>query len=208
VYGSQNNPLVPRSFRTAANGSNAGTADTVAPPFLIFNDDVRERGQRSFWSAHIAYFRDSLSVIADYNAGYLKYSPTPTAPSPTLPVHGLSLSMGYFLTGEKVERRTILEPKKNFDLRPGKRGWGAFELVGRWTNFDITPEVFDSGLADPSLWSNRAWSSNFGLNWYLNRYVKVYLDWQHSEFGSPVFYAPDRFQITNDLFWLRCQLYF
>ena len=51
---------------------------------------------------------------------------------------------------------------------------------------DIGREVFTNGLADPNLWSNRDWSTNLGLNWYLNRYVKFYLDWQHTEFGDPV----------------------
>ena len=40
--------------------------------------------------------------------------------------------------------------------------------------------------------------------------MKVYLDWQHTEFGDPVIFRsqPDRKQLTNELFWLRMQLYF
>ena len=47
-----------------------------------------------------------------------------------------------------------------------------------------------------------------GLNCYLNKFVKVYLDWEHAIFGNPVFYNTDRFQKSNDLFWLRVQVYF
>jgi phosphate-selective porin OprO/OprP len=42
----------------------------------------------------------------------------------------------------------------------------------------------------------------------LNNYVKIYLDWQHSAFNQPVTFAPGRFQLTSDPFWLRFQLYF
>jgi phosphate-selective porin OprO and OprP len=49
---------------------------------------------------------------------------------------------------------------------------------------------------------------DLGLNWYLNEYVKVYLDWQHSEFGSPTLYTPGRFQKTGNLFRIRGQIYF
>jgi phosphate-selective porin OprO/OprP len=121
AYGAQNNPPVPRAWRTAANASNAGTTDTVAPPFYVFNPTVVERGVRSFWSAHVAYFRKGLSVFADYNGGILRYTPKPTAlESITIPVSGYSISLGYVLTGEEIDRRAdpSLQPQARC-LRPG-----------------------------------------------------------------------------------------
>ena len=47
-----------------------------------------------------------------------------------------------------------------------------------------------------------------GFNWYLNKFVKVYFDWEHAIFGNPVFYNTGRFQKSNDLYWLRFQVYF
>jgi hypothetical protein len=43
--------------------------------------------------------------------------------------------------------------------------------------------------------------------------VKVYFDWEHAIFGSPVFGAnlPNghtAFQSSNDLFWARLQFYY
>jgi phosphate-selective porin OprO/OprP len=64
-------------------------------------------------------------------------------------------------------------------------------------------------LTDPTHWSNHVWDTNLGVNWYLNRYLKVFIDWQHSEFGNPVFYAPpDRKALVNEMVWLRFQVYF
>jgi phosphate-selective porin OprO/OprP len=64
-------------------------------------------------------------------------------------------------------------------------------------------------LTNPDLWTNRVWATNLGVNWYLNRYVKAVFDWQHNEFGNPVFYGqPDRKSLTNNIFWMRVQFYF
>jgi phosphate-selective porin OprO/OprP len=201
---------VPRSFRLATNASNAGTADRAAPPFLIFNDGVIERGQRTFWSAHVAYFYRSLSVVADYNGSIQRFALNRRAlDSAVVPVDGFAVSVGYFLTGEEIERRTIVEPLRPFKLKRGEFGLGAVELIGRYSTFDADDEVFDAGLADRDLWSNRAWVTNLGINWYPNKFVKVYIDWQHGEFGDPVFYAgPDLKALTNEMLWLRCQFYY
>ncbi|QDV39152.1 porin [Tautonia plasticadhaerens] len=211
AYGAQDNAaFLPRSFRLATNASNAGTADRAAPPFLIFDDEVIERGQRTFWSAHLAYFYRSLSLLAEYNGSIQRYARTVATPESTvLPASGYSVSAGYFLTGEQVERRTVVEPLRPFRLRRGEFGPGAIELIGRYSAFDIDSGLFDAGLADRALWSNRAWVTNLGVNWYPNKFVKVYLDWQHGEFGDPVFFAlPDRHALTNEMLWLRVQFYY
>ena len=211
TYGDQDNPLAPRAFRTASNASNASAADLFSPPFLVLNDGVRERGERTFWSAHAAYFYKRFSLFTDYNGGILRYAVDRKAPeSVDIPASGYSIAMGYFLTGETQERRTILEPRRPFRLSPGKFGPGAWELIFRYSTLEFDRDVFTGGLADPELWSHRAWITNLGVNWYLNRYVKVYLDWQHTEFGDPVIFRrqPDQKQLTNELFWLRMQLYF
>jgi phosphate-selective porin OprO/OprP len=210
-YGAQENPIVPRAFRTASNASNASAADLLSPPFFAFNPTVLERGTRSFWSAHGAYFYEQLSLFADYNGGILRYAPSPTAPaSVVIPTSGFSVAAGYFLTGETIERRTILEPLRPFNLKHGDAfGLGAFELIARYSTMELDRSAFTMGLADPNLWSNRAWILDLGFNWYLTRYIKIYVDWQHTEYGDPViFRLPNIKQLTNELLWLRLQIYF
>ena len=63
-------------------------------------------------------------------------------------------------------------------------------------------------LADANLWTNQLSLTDVGLNWHLTKYLKVYLDWQHADFGSPVQFAPGRRQSTSDMFLLRAQLFF
>jgi hypothetical protein len=48
---------------------------------------------------------------------------------------------------------------------------------------DFGRNIFTAGFADPNLWTNHVWSTDVGLNWYLNFYVKIMFDWEHVEFG-------------------------
>jgi phosphate-selective porin OprO/OprP len=210
TYGDQNNPeFLPRSFRTATNATNAGAAERAAPPFLTFNPDVVEKGERTFWTAGLAYFYKHMTLLAEYDGGIVSYSADEQSPGIRLPTQNFYAQFGYFLTGETVERRTAVEPLRPFDLRPGHFGLGAWEFGARYSSFNIDREVFAAGLSDPDLWSNRAWATDVGFNWYISRYVKWYFDWHHSEFGSPVLYSPPaRKALTNDLFWIRCQIFF
>ena len=95
--------------------------------------------------------------------------------------------------------------------RPGKAspiGPGAWEVVGRVSELRLGEKIFTSGFADPNLWSNQAITTELGLNWYWNEYVKIYMFWLHGDFGDPVQYRPGGLQKTADMFWLRFQLYF
>ena len=68
--------------------------------------------------------------------------------------------------------------------------------------------IFTAGLADPNLWTNRVDMTDVGFNWYLNKFVKIYFDWEHVMFAQPVYFRPGALQKTNDLFWFRFQVYF
>ena len=126
-----------------------------------------------------------------------------------VPYNGYFVQATYFLTGEELIRRVnVVKPRRDFRLARGKFGPGAIEIHARYSTFNIGKEIFTGGFADPNLWSNHAWATDIGLNWYLNYYTKFFLDWQHSEFGDPVVIAPNKFGPTRDLFWLRFQVFF
>jgi phosphate-selective porin OprO and OprP len=90
----------------------------------------------------------------------------------------------------------------------GERGLGAWEVVSRVSMLRLGENIFTSGFADPNLWSNQAITTELGLNWYWNEYVKVYTFWLHGDFADPVQYRPGGLQKSADMFWLRFQLYF
>ncbi len=206
--GNQNNPIVPQTLRTSVSQSANPLLALASPGWMTFNNNVTESGWRTLYSMHAAYYYKSLSLYGEWQGGVTSYAIAKNPARTNLPINGYYLSAGYFLTGETSDRRSQVKPLKPFDLRKGKFGLGAFELESRYSQLTLGNEVFTHGLADPNLWSNRAFTTDVGLNWYLNQYVKIYIDWQHAEFGQPVQFAPGKRQLTSDLFWLRAQVYF
>lgn len=209
AYGHQDQSPVPMSFRIAGGSPNADVPGPATVPFLILNRDVVERGNRLLGSVHAAYFYKGLSLIGEWQYGYGGYATASRPESRRVPFSGYYVSAGYFLTGEHVERRTRLTPLRPFlPLNGGPRGPGAWEVVGRVSKLGLGDEVFAGGFADRKLWSNQAVTTEVGLNWYWNEYIKIYMFWLHGEFGSPVQFRPGDSQKTADMFWMRFQLYF
>ena len=123
------------------------------------------------------------------------------------------MQAAYLITGETIRERTVIDPINRFDLRPGKFGLGAFEPNVRYSQMFLGRQVFTAGLADPNLWTNNVQMVDAGVNWYLNKFVKIYFDWEHAIFASPVLAAVTQsggaaFHTTSDMFWLRFQFYF
>jgi phosphate-selective porin OprO/OprP len=216
-YGFQNNPAVPNVFRTNVNASNV-TLSTNDPtnnatlPFLALNNNVREKGLRDLWELHAAYYYKGLSLLGAWDSGFNEYA-VGNGPSVRVPTNGYFVQVAYLITGETVRERTVIDPIRRFDLRPGKFGLGAFEPNVRYSEMFLGRQIFTSGFADPVLWTNQVQMIDVGLNWYLNKFVKVYFDWEHAIFASPVFAATTpsgaaRFHTTSDLFWVRMQFYF
>jgi phosphate-selective porin OprO/OprP len=205
-FGNQFNVPVPQVFRT--NVATTGNL-AIGPEFLELNNNVRESGDRAFWAMHLAYFYRHLSLISEWESGFQSYA---FANTPIyhkrIPVQSYYVTAGYFLTGETASGRGVVRPRRNFDLRKGKYGPGAVEVIGRFNPLNIGRQIFTAGLADPNLWTNQLYTVDLGLNWYWNQFVKVYLGWQHAAFGDPVLFAPGRMQLTSDQFWLRFQVYF
>jgi phosphate-selective porin OprO/OprP len=211
-YGNQNNPLTPAVLRTNTSSSSTtlGAADATnnaTLPFLAFNSNVMERGNRELWELHMAYYYQGLSVYGGWGSGYDSFAVTGQRPV-RLPVNGFNVTIAYILTGETMNERTVLDPINRLDLRPGRFGLGAFEPFFRYSQLDLGQQVFTAGFADPNLWTNHVRMTDLGMNWYLNKAIRVVFDWEHAMFGSPVYYRPGHFSTTNDLLWLRLQLYF
>ncbi len=157
----------------------------------------------------MAYYYQGLSLLGAWDSGFQDYAIGASGPRPVrVPIGGYFVQAGYILTGETIRDRTLIDPLRPFDLRPGNFGLGALEVTARYSELALGQSVFTAGLADPNLWTNRTQMTDVGFNWYLNKFVKLYFDWEHAIFGSPVFYNTGGFQKSNDLYWLRFQVYF
>jgi phosphate-selective porin OprO/OprP len=203
--GLENNPPIPKVFRT--NVATTGNL-AIGPEFLALNNNVIESGLRSFWTLHMAYYYRHLSLISEWQSGFDSYALASQTTHTRVPVESFYIMAGYFLTGETVSGRGICRPLRDFDVRPGRLGLGAIELVARYNYLNIGKQVFTAGFADPNQWTNQLYMVDAGVQWYWTQFVKVYLGWQHAGFGNPVIFAPDHFQSTSNQFWFRFQIYF
>jgi phosphate-selective porin OprO and OprP len=210
AIGYQDQSPVPVAFRIGGGGPNAEVPGPGTTPFLILNPGVIERGDRLLGSVHTAYFYKSLSLLGEWQYGYGGYASIAHPASVQVPFSGFYVTAGYFLTGEEIERRSRVTPLRPLiPSRKGDRvGPGAWEMVARVSELRLGEKIFTAGFADPNLWSNQAITTELGLNWYWNEYIKMYMFWLHGEFADPVQYRPGSLQKTADMFWLRFQLYF
>jgi len=91
----------------------------------------------------------------------------------------------WMLTGEAAGFGAV-DPKRPFTL--GSPGWGAWQLVGRVSRFDIDDNAFPA-FANPDLSATDAASWSVGLNWWLNRNLRVLVSFTRTSFtggGAPV----------------------
>jgi len=199
----------PLPMRTSVQSSeNDEAARGASFIFLDFEDDVVAHGPRRQGAVHLAWYQRQLSLESEAQVGRFTYDKVYV--STQVPVVGYNVMLGYFVTGEEVTRRTVVRPLRPFDPVTGQYGPGAIELFARYSYLHLGQAIFDANLARREDWSNNARVTDVGLNWYPNEYLKLYLDWQHAMFGSPVLWnvAEGKKSRINDLFWLRAQIFF
>jgi phosphate-selective porin OprO/OprP len=210
-YNVYNGTARPEVFRT--NVPYPGDPN-VSPQWLILNPNTQSFGSQKLWSVHSAWFYKSLSLIGEWNSGYETYAKTSSLMKGThVPTNGWYLQAGYFLTGEQVTSRGVVQPLHPFNPK-GKDGLGAFELGFRWAEQSLDKSIF--GFASDKKWTNDTNVVDLGLNWYWNSNVKFYIGWQRAMFGQPIQAAPgltpsaspSYWMSSSDMLWLRAQLYY
>ena len=111
------------------------------------------------------------------------------------------VTASWMLTGEEATFRAVT-PRNNFDPRNG--GWGALQVVARYSYLDIDDDLFPT-FADPAELPTRVANWGLGLNWYLNRNIRAVFNYNHFDFeggqGSAIGQA-------EDLYGMRVQLAF
>jgi phosphate-selective porin OprO/OprP len=107
-----------------------------------------------------------------------------TAPASHTTAHNTAweISGSFLLTDDTASFRSV-NPKRPFDLKTG--GWGAWELIARVGQLEVDKGLFTGGaasFADPTKSARRATAWGVGLNWYLNKWARAYLDYEQTAF--------------------------
>jgi len=121
---------------------------------------------------------DRFGLQGEYAISSQHLRRTDTGQSLTARNTGWQISGAWMLTGETPTYKFIT-PKNPFD--PHNNSWGAFELVGRYSQLDVDDAVFPL-FADPKKSATQATAWGAGMNWYLNSNVRTTLDFIKTRF--------------------------
>lgn len=123
--------------------------------------------------------------------------------SETITNLGYGTQASVVLTGEDASW-SGLTPNRTFD--PARGGWGALELAVRWGQVLIDDLAFESGFADADRSAHGLDTLTFGLNWYLDRQVKLQANLELTTFDGGA--ASDADRETETLLGVRGQFLF
>lgn len=212
AVGYQNGNALPGALGTAAASNGPPDNLLLSPTFLQFNSDARQTGFHDLFALDVIWSYKSFNFYGEYNCGRQTYG-LASAPAKTVPVSlsGYSGAVTYFFTGEEISpTRARVKPLQPYNW--AARTWGAFEGFGRFSNLVLDSDVLHNGLLVPGANANQVNATDIGCHWYLNEYVKFTFDWQHAMFNQPISTAPGNSSAktinTEDLLWLRFQLYY
>ena len=142
-------------------------------------------GRRERWSPQAYYYVGSFGALAEYVESEQDVSrqlTTTTKRSGRVDNSAYQVSLSYFLTGEAATFNSIA-PRTTFHVGGG--GWGAWEVVARYSALKIDNAAFAGGaqsFADPTASPRNARATGVGINWWLNANVKWVLDYEVTQF--------------------------
>jgi phosphate-selective porin OprO/OprP len=184
--------------------------------FFRYGSGVVADGERIRWSPQASYYYGPFGVIAEYARVSQEVSKASggsaagggaggntiiTADSNRKLKHDAwDIGASYLLTGEDASFKGV-KPKNDFDLDKG--GWGAWELVARYSEINLDSDTFkdvngaykrdandssfsntNSAYSDLSKSAKSAKTWTAGVNWYLNTNAKISLNYAHTSFDG------------------------
>lgn len=176
-------------------GDTVGTGNNILPryrtpgqvQFFNYRSAVAANGKRTRWSPQGYFYRNRFGLLAEYIAS--KQELQVGATSAELENTAWQATASYVLTGEDASYRGVVRPSKPFS--PGKGGWGAWELVGRYGELEIDGGAFPL-FADPVVSARRAKSWTLGVNWYLTSNLKLVVNYLDTQFDGGAAAGADR----------------
>ena len=176
-------------------GDTEGTGNNFLPryrtpgqvQFFNYRAAVAADGSRTRWSPQGYFYRNNFGLLAEYieSAQELRIGATEAELENT----AWQATASWVLTGEDASYRGVVKPSSPFS--PGKGGWGAWELVGRYGELDVDESAFPL-FADPAIAARSAQSWTVGVNWYLTSNLKLVANYLQTSFDGGAAAGADR----------------
>ncbi len=168
--------------------------------FLGFASGVTPAGHRTRLAPQGYYYLGPFGILSEYGLneeGFQKGSVRRN-----IAFRAYQVQATYILTGEK-KGFSAPTPKRSFDPLHG--GWGAVELAVRLSDFEAENGLYTYGLANPAGAPRHLHEWIGGVNWYLNRLVRITGDYGNTAFGGG---AATGNKAPEKVFLLRFQINF
>jgi phosphate-selective porin OprO and OprP len=162
-----------------STGLTQGYVTDGQQKFFTYSNSVASTGIHTRLTPQAYYYWGPFGVQGEYvfnNDHVSNFAKKVT--STTLENTGWEVSGGYVLTGE-TDSYYGVTPAHPFSPLNGR--WGAVQLVGRYGQLDVDKKAF-AGYADPNTSAREADAWGVGVNWYLNRNVRVNTSFSHTTF--------------------------
>lgn len=166
-------------------------------PIFTYAQTIGANGTRTRIHPQAYWFWGPFGVLGDWTqttqtltSNLQPSGPGPVSQSITQNNQAGQIQLSYNLTGEK-NGFGALKPDKSFDPF-GSGGWGALQIVGRWSGLYMDSSVFNVAasaagqtnysFADPRVSVQQANTWSIGLNWLLNNNVKITTEYDQTNF--------------------------
>ena len=208
---SQNGTSNVKDLPSTTGGTLPGYTTDGQQQFFAYNPSnsvVVASGEHWRLSPQAYYYYGPLSLMGEYAISDQGVLNTNSGARAYLRNTAWEISGGWVLTGERASYAGVT-PLHPFDPHNGQ--WGALQLVGRFEELNIDGAAFPK-FADPvrSASAAQAWSA--GLNWYLNKNLRVNASFSHTTFtgggGSGATAPAVVIRQPENVFFTRVQLSF
>ncbi|ROH84494.1 porin [Pseudomethylobacillus aquaticus] len=174
---------------TRANGSDQAVGDSYRTPgqrnIFAYNGATLTDGDKTRFSPQAYYYNGPFGLITEYIKSDTDV--VRGANSDKISNDAWQIAASWVLTGENNSFRGIT-PKRDFDLNAGT--WGAWELAVRYHQLNVDDKVFEgpaaTRYASATSTTEKASSWGLGVNWYLNKNLKVQTTYEQTSFDSGV----------------------
>jgi phosphate-selective porin OprO/OprP len=193
-------------------GASGGNVDNITLPsyktfgqtsFFTFNTGVASAGHRTRLAPQAYYYLGPFGLLAEY--GLTEEGFQKGAVRRDIAFRAWQAEATYILTGEK-KGFTGIKPIRPFD--PLNHGWGAYELAVRVGDFRVENAISNLGFIDPTKTPQRLHEWVGGVNWYLNRLVRISVNYGNTNFGGGALASAGGNRPSERVILLRFQINF
>lgn len=160
------------------HGTIAGLKTMGQTTFFKYSSTATANGQHNRLAPQAYYYAGPIGLLSEYvisSQEILNKSLTQRVRNEAWQVAG-----SVMLTGEKNSYAGV-RPRNATEHALGFRRFGALELALRYSQLRIDGDAFPN-FANPATAPQSAKEQAVGVNWYLNRYVKLETDYEHTGF--------------------------